>query len=293
MESGAGIPEGRVTRATLAVILARGLGSRLRADDGAVLTAEQEAAAETGAKGLMPVAGRPFIDFLLHELADAGVTDIVFVVGPDDTQIRRRYDTDNPPTRLRVRFAVQQEPRGTAHALCAARDAVCAALGAPTDDAHHRHFLMCNADDLYPSASVRALVDLGGPGLIAFDAESLLAGGTMEPERIRAFALLDIDDEGVLREIVEKPAEDHPLALADTRWVSMNLWRFTDAIFDDCKTVQPSARGELELADAVRHAMARGERFMTVPQHVAVPGLTHRRDVAALDRLLAGWVPRP
>jgi dTDP-glucose pyrophosphorylase len=293
MEGGAGIPEGGVTRATLAVILARGLGSRLRADDGAALTPEQERAAAAGAKGLMPVAGRPFLDFLLHELADGGVTDIVFVVAPDDALIRQRYDTDNPPSRLRVRFAVQQEPRGTAHALLAARDAVCAALGAPTDDAHHRHFLMCNADDLYPSASVRALVELGGPGLIAFDAEALLEGGTMAPERIRAFALLGIGDDGALTEIVEKPPEDHPLALADSRWVSMNLWRFTDAIFGDCEAVQPSARGELELADAVRHAMARGERFMTVPQHVAVPGLTHRRDVAALDRLLVGWVPRP
>jgi len=282
-----------MTRATLAVILARGLGSRLRADDGVPLTEEQRAAAAAGDKGLMPVAGRPFLDYLLHELADAGVTDIVFVVSPDDTLIRQRYDTDHPPSRLRVRYAVQQEPRGTAHALLSARDAVCAALGAPTDDARQRHFLMCNADDLYPSASVRALVELGGPGLIAFDADALLAGGTMEPERIRAFALLSIAEDGTLREIIEKPAVDHPLAVAPQRWVSMNLWRFTDAIFGDCESVTPSARGELELADAVRHAMARGERFMIVPQHVAVPGLTHRRDISALDTLLAGWVPRP
>ncbi len=293
MEDCAGIPEGGVTRATLAVILARGLGSRLRADDGAPLTEEQEVAAEAGAKGLMPVAGRPFLDFLLHELADAGVTDIVFVVAPDDTLIRQRYESDASPTRLRVRFAVQHEARGTAHALLAARDAVCAALGAPTDDARKRHFLMCNADDLYPSASVRALVDLGGPGLVAFDADALLAGGTIEPARIRSFALLAIGDDGMLQEIVEKPAEDHPLALADSRWVSMNLWRFTDAIFDDCVQVAPSPRGELELADAVRHAMARGEHFLVVQQHVAVPGLTHRRDVVALDALLGGWVPRP
>lgn len=282
-----------MTRATLAVILARGLGSRLRTDDGAPLTEAQRAAAAVGAKGLVPVAGRPFLDFLLHELADAGVTDVVFVVSPDDTLIRQRYDTDAPPTRIRVRYAVQQEPRGTAHALLSARDAVCAALGAPTDDAHHRHFLMCNADDLYPSAAVRALVELGGPGLIAFDADALVAGGTIEPERIRAFALLRIAEDGSLLEIVEKPAADHPLVLAPMRWVSMNLWRFTDAIFADCEAVAPSPRGELELADAVRRAIARGERFMTVPQHVAVPGLTHRRDVAALDTLLAGWVPRP
>lgn len=282
-----------MTRATLAVILARGLGSRLRAADGAMLTPEQEEAAARGAKGLMPVAGRPFLDYLLHELAEAGITDVVFVVSPDDTRIRQRYDTDAPPSRLRVRYVVQTEPKGTAHALLAARDAVCAASGASADAAHHRHFLMCNADDLYPSTAIRALVELGGPGLIAFDAEALLAGGTIAPERIRAFALLDIAEDGTLRDIVEKPPADHPLAVARERWVSMNLWRFTETIFDECERVAPSPRGELELVDAVRHAMARGERFRAVPQHVSVPGLTHRRDVAALDALLAGRVPRP
>lgn len=282
-----------MTRATLAVILARGLGSRLRANDGASLSEEQLVAASAGAKGLMPIAGRPFLDFVLHELADGGITDIVFVVAPDETHIRQRYDTDEPPTRLRVRFAVQDEPRGTAHALLAARDAVCAALGAPTDDAHLRHFLMCNADDLYPSASIRALVELAGPGLIAFDAEALVANGTMEPARVNRFALLDVASDSSLREVVEKPDATHPLAVAAERLVSMNLWRFTDAIFDDCLAVQPSPRGELELADAVRHAIARGQRFVAVRQQVAVPGLTHRRDVAALDALLSGWVPRP
>lgn len=293
MEGRAGIPEGVVTRATLAVVLARGLGSRLRADDGALLSEAQEDAAARGAKGLMPVAGRPFLDFLLHELADAGVTDIVFVVSPNDVLIRQRYDSDAPPTRLRVRYAVQHEPKGTAHALLAARDAVCAALGAPMDDERHRHFLMCNADDLYPSEAIRALVDLDGPGLIAFDADALVAGGMIEPERIRAFALLNIAADGVLKDIVEKPAADHPLARADERWVSMNLWRFTETIFEDCAAVEPSPRGELELADAVRRAIARGERFTTIPQRVPVPGLTHRRDVTALDALLAGRVPRP
>ncbi len=280
-------------RATLAVILARGIGSRLQSDDGAALSEAQRAAAASGAKGLMPVAGRPFLDYVLHELADAGVTDVVFVVAPGEAQIRERYETDAPPVRLRIRYAVQNEPAGTAHALLAARSAVCAALGAPTDEQRRRHFLMCNADDLYPSASIRALVERDGPGLIAFDAEALTADGTIDAARVRRFALLDLAPDGTLREIVEKPEADHPLAMADQRWVSMNLWRFTDAIFDDCAAVQPSERGEFELADAVRLAIARGERFTAVQQHVAVPDLTHRRDVVALEGLLAGWVPRP
>jgi len=280
-------------QATLAVILARGLGTRLRADDGVTLTDNQREVAAAGAKGLMPIAGRPFLDYVLHELAEAGVHDVVFVIAPDDDRIRQRYDDEAPPTRLRVRYAVQDEPRGTAHALLAARDAVLAPIGAPRDDVGARHFIMCNADNLYPAVAVRSLVTLDGPGLVAFDAAALTESGVLEPDRINRFALLDVAADGALVDIVEKPSPDHLLARAAERLVSMNLWRFTDAIFDDCAAVAPSPRGELELVDAVRTAIARGTRFAAVRQRVLVPDLTHRRDVAALESLLRGWTPSP
>ena len=185
-------------RATTAVILARGLGTRMRADDGVPLSPEQAAAAAAGAKGLMPVAGAPLLDHVLHELADGGVTDVIFVVAPGDTGIRARYLDTAPPTRLRVTFAEQAEPRGTADALLAARQAVMAV--APRDAAGAAHFLMLNADNLYPAESVRALVALEGPGLVAYDGPSLSTLGNIEPARVTAFALLELSPEGDRRE---------------------------------------------------------------------------------------------
>ncbi len=280
-------------RATLAVILARGLGSRLRDDDGAELDAAQSSAADAGVKGLMPLAGRPLLDYALHALADGGVRDVVFVVPPGDSALRQRYEEDAEPSRIRVRFAVQDEPRGTAHALLSARDAVAAPLGASTDAEGVRHFLMCNADNLYSTAAIESLVDLRGPGLVAYDADVLVREGGMEAERVRSFALVDISKDGMLNAIVEKPRADHPLMQAKPRWVSMNLWRFTEAIFDACTSVQPSPRGELELADAVRISMERGEQYRALTRAEAVLDLTHRRDVAALSERLSGVVPRP
>lgn len=280
-------------RATLAVILARGLGSRLRNDDGAALDAAQASAADAGIKGLVPLAGRPLLDYALHALADAGVRDVVFVVPPGDSPLRRRYDEELPPTRIRVRFAVQDEARGTAHALLSARHAVSAPLGASADSSGRRHFLMCNADNLYSAAAIESLVDLRGPGLVAYDADALVREGGMDAERVRSFSLVDISSEGTLKAIVEKPAADHPLMKREARWVSMNLWRFTDAIFEACAAVVPSARGELELADALRISMARGEQYRALTRAEAVLDLTHRRDVAALSERLSGVVPRP
>ncbi len=293
-------------RATTAVILARGLGSRMRADDGAALTEAQRAAAAAGAKGLIPVAGHPLLDHVLGALADGGITDVVFVVAPGETAIRGRYTQEARPARLRVHFAEQAEARGTADALLASRGTVLA-IGGPgtprpddgTPSAAGRpaaapvHFLMLNADNLYPAESVRALVELDGPGLVAYEAGALIADGNIEPGRVMAFALLDLAPDDTLREIVEKPAPDHPLARAATRWVSMNLWRFTDGIFDDCAAVRPSVRGELELSDAVRAAIARGVRFRAVRQRLAVLDLSRRSDVAGVEARLSGRVPRP
>lgn len=292
MRVGARLGDADAPRATTAVILARGLGTRMRADDGGTaLTEAQRAAAAAGAKGLMPIAGYPLLDHVLHQLAEGGVTDVVFVVAPRETALRGRYGRDHPPRRLRVRFAEQADPRGTADALLAARDAVdeCG----PHDAAGVAHFLMLNADNLYPAESVRALVELGAPGLIAYDADALSTLGNIEPSRVQAFALLGLSPEGELREIVEKPDAGHPLMRAGARWVSMNLWRFTSRIFDDCAAVRPSVRGEFELADAVRAALARGERLRAVRQRLAVLDLSRRGDVAALETRLAGHVPAP
>lgn len=280
-------------RATLAVILARGLGSRLRRDDGAVLDDAQSSAAEAGVKGLMPLAGRPLLDYALHALADASVRDVVIVVPPGESALRRRYEEEAPPSRLRLRFAVQDEPMGTAHALLAARDAVLAPLGASADAKGQRHFLMCNADNLYAAAAIESLVDLRGPGLVAYDAAALIREAGMDSSRVQSFALVDVSDDGVLKAIVEKPAADHPLMRAKPRRVSMNLWRFSDAIFEACGDVQPSMRGELELVDAVRLSMERGEQYRALTREEAVLDLTHRRDVAALSERLSGVVPRP
>ncbi len=281
----------RAPRATTAVILARGLGTRMRSEDGSALSEEQRAAAARGAKGLMPIAGHALLDYVLHELAEGGVLDVVFVVAPGETALRGRYGASHPPRRLRVHFADQAEPRGTADALHAAEETVLA-IG-PHDAAGDAHFLMLNADNLYPAESIGALVELGGPGLVAYEAEALVTLGNIEADRVKAFALLSLDRDGFVKAIVEKPGPEHPLWRDAERWVSMNLFRFDSSIFADCAAVQPSARGELELADAVRASLARGVRMRAVKQRLPVLDLSRRGDVAGVEARLAGRAPSP
>jgi glucose-1-phosphate thymidylyltransferase len=273
-------------RTTQAVILARGMGTRMRreAEAGdATLTDEQRRAAAHGAKGMMPLGARPFLDYVLSALADAGIRDVTLVVSPEAHEIRDYFGRVRPPERVRVRFAVQAEPRGTADAVRAVRGIV--------DDAP---FLVLNSDNYYPVAADAALIALGASGLVAFEAETLVREGGLEAERVLRYALLDVDDEGWLRAVREKPSADDPLARRAERWVSMNLWSFTPVIFDACARVRPSPRGELEIQDAVTIAMRElGERFRVVRMRAGVLDLSSRADVAFVAARLGAIVPRP
>ena len=100
---------------TRAIILARGLGKRMReqAQGGAAVDAAQAEAADRGVKAMIPI-GRPFLDYVLSALADAGYTEACLVIGPEHDAIRDYYERTAPPRRMRVSFAIQAEPRGTA-----------------------------------------------------------------------------------------------------------------------------------------------------------------------------------
>jgi len=277
---------GGAARTTQAVILARGLGTRMRREaegGGAALSDDQRRAAAQGAKGMMPLGTRPFLDYVLSALADAGIRDVTLVVAPEHESIREHFERTHVPARVRLRYAVQAEPRGTADAVLSVRGVV--------DDAP---FLVLNSDNYYPVAAFRDLAALGGAGLVAFEAETLVREGGLEPERVFKYALLDIDDAGFLRAVREKPSADDPLAQRDERWVSMNLWSFTPVIFEACARVRPSARGELEIQDAVTIAMHDlGERFGVVRMRAGVLDMSSRADIAFVASQLAGIEPRP
>ena len=260
-----------------AVILARGLGSRMRrADSTADLDQHQATAADRGVKGMIPI-GRPFLDYVISALADAGITDVCLVIGPEHRDIRQYYGTQVSLSRVRVHFAVQHEPRGTADAVAAAESF-----------ANGRTVLVLNSDNYYPIGACRQLAALGSSGLVGFDAAALVAGSNIPAERIRAFALVTSDGAGQLTSIVEKPDEAAYARLATHAAVSMNLWSFTPVIFQACARVRPSPRGELELQDAVRIARDElGEPFTVVPYAGGVLDLSSRRDIPAVAAALS------
>ena len=288
-----------------------------RVDEEATLSDAQRRAADAGLKALMPIAGRPFLDYVLSALADAGLRRVGLVVAPDYAAIAAHYAA-HPPARVTLDFIVQPSALGTADAVAVAE--------AWTED---QPFLVMNGDNFYPVRALADLVSLDEPGLPAFDADDLVRTSNIPEERIRAFALVDVDESGYLTRIVEKPAtssvppeggsdadrggsafrrNDGDGVAASSRrndsdgaasafrrnsLVSMNCWRFDARIFPMCRDVPRSARGEHELPEAVALAVRRGIRFRALPARGPVLDLSRRADAAEVERRLSGLEPLP
>lgn len=241
------------------------------ADPATALPADQAAIAETGVKALVPLQGRPFLDFVLSGLADAGCSDICLVIGPEHDVIRDRYTKVILPQRFRLAFALQERPRGTGDAVLAAAEF------AGSDE-----FLMVNADNYYPIEVLGQLVRMGRPGTVFFTQEGLVAKSNIDPARILAFALGKIGADGCLDHLIEKPDAADLAAIGSARYVSMNCWRFPPAIFEACRSLSPSPRGELELTSAIVATIASGVRFKVEISDDGVLDLSRRGDIRAV-----------
>ena len=269
-------------RVEKAVILARGLGTRMRKDDeSAVLDQGQAAVASAGVKAMIPI-GRPFLDYVLSALADAGYTKVCLVIGPEH-QIVRDYFTQSPPKRVQLDFAIQERPLGTADAVLAAKEFAGEDL-----------FLMLNSDNYYPVAALTAMGKNRQAGIALFERDGLVAESNIPKDRVLKFAIAKVDAQGYLERIYEKPSEETVRQLGFPIYVSMNCWVFSPVIFRACRSITPSDRGELELTDAVQYAMEKlHESFKVLTFQSSVLDLSSRSDIAAVAERLRDINPNP
>lgn len=253
-----------------AVIMARGLGTRMRrAAEGLRLDEGQASAAAAGVKAMIPMeGGRPFLDHVISALADVGYDEFCLVIGPEHQMIRDYYD-GLAKTRVTVSYSVQAEPLGTADAVAAAESF-----------AGRDRILVVNSDNFYPPNAVARLAEAPASATLGFAKHSMIAESNIGPERIAAFALLSADEDGRLIDIIEKPSADVVAAAGDDAPVSMNCFLFTPRVFQACRSIEKSPRGEFEIVDAVRWMVAQGERFDVIDVEAGVLDMSSRGDIA-------------
>ena len=190
-------------------------------------------------KALVTVAGQPLLEHVFDALLSVGVDRFVIVVGYRGRAIVDRYGDGYRETP--IRYAEQTDRLGTAHALARA----IAAVDAP--------FVVANGDNVC-RANLDAVVERHrGP-----DAAATLLVESVPREQARTTGVVETDGDGRVIGLVEKP-DDPPSTLA-----TRGFYAFGSAIGPALDRIEPSDRGEYEIADAVDDLLARGHRVETV-----------------------------
>lgn len=210
-----------------AIVPAAGEGTRLQP-----LTADRP-------KGLVEVSGEPLLTHCFNALFSVGVDELVVVVGYHGDEIRERYGDDFRG--IPVTYVEQGKPRGLAHALLQAEPYVAGP------------FVQLNGDNVVRANLGDAVARRRETG-----ADAVLLVERVPRKWARETGVCVTDDDGRLRRVLEKPP-DPP-----SRLVQTGFFAFSPTIFEACRAVEPSDRGEYELSDAVTHLLESGRCVETV-----------------------------
>lgn len=237
---------------TDAIVPVAGLGTRLLP------------ATRSQPKEMLPLIDKPVVQYVVEELAQAGITRILFVTGAHKRAIEDHFD--HPEVGVKVLYTRQPQPAGLGDAIrCAdgfADAGVVVALGDGVID---------------PPGIVPRLIE-------AFESErpdATLAVASVVDEEVTRRGMVVIEDDEVTDLLEKPPAEE-----VASRTAMVGRYVLGASVFDALRDLGPDASGEVQLTDALRRVLAGGGRIVAVPLAEG----QRRHDIGSLEGYCAAFL---
>jgi len=197
------------------IILHGGHGTRLRP-----LT-------HTGPKQLLPIANKPMSEYCLESLKNAGITDIVVIIGGIGSNKVQEYYGDGKDFGVKLSYILQDSPKGIAHAVRLCKDFV-----------GKEKFVVFLGDNIIQKNIQEYVDDFIESN---YPASVLLC----EVDNPSQFGIAEIKNEKIIK-LIEKPKNPA------TNLAVTGIYFLTPLIFNLIDNLKPSWRNELEIVDALQ-----------------------------------------
>jgi NDP-sugar pyrophosphorylase family protein len=192
------------------VILAAGEGNRL------------EPLTENRPKPMVPVANQPVLEYVVQSVADAGIEEIILVVGYGRSRIQRHFG-DGDDWGVDIEYAVQEKQLGTAHAVLQTRPHV------------DEPFLVLNGDRIIGTSAIESIA-----GVWSEKTTSLMTVTSVDnPTR---YGVVDVEDQRVIG-VREKPL----VRDVSTNLINAGVYAFDPDVFERIEQRIDGVHGEVGL----------------------------------------------
>jgi glucose-1-phosphate thymidylyltransferase len=198
------------------IILHGGYGTRLRP-----LTYSRP-------KQLLPIANIPMSQYGLSSLVKSGISEIAIIIGGENSNKVKEYYKNGDEFNVKITYVHQDEPRGISHAISLCKDFV-----------GNEKFVVFLGDNILVKEITEYVEDFKNSN----DDGKILLCEVSNPQQ---FGVIEINSDGSIKKIMEKP-KNPPTNLA-----VIGVYFLTPKFFDVITDLKPSARGELEITDALQ-----------------------------------------